>query len=221
MVNANKHVGFLAVRKATGYVGLPGIGQNLGGWKTPLFSWVDPAHGELVSWRRNLARTAETLKKDYLDVIGRGWSGERISWCPLVPHKRFNNCVAPDVADKLKVISKYRFCIAVENYRGKRDYISEKIFDPMIAGSVPVYLGDENITNVVPGDAFVDVRHFKNQTDLLHYLKSCPESEWRQMIEAGRSFLKSETAKSFSTETYVDLMNRILLNVLDLANPKA
>jgi hypothetical protein len=215
MVNSNRVEGWLAPRQP-GLAGLPGIGRNLVGWHVPLYSWFYPARGELYSWRRSFAREAECSAPQDLDIYGPSWHGERVSWLRIYGRRPYK-CRVSDFTDKKhQIISNYRFCIAVENYRGKFDYISEKIFDPMIAGTVPVYLGDENITNVVPSDAFVDVRHFKGHTELLHYLNSCSESEWTKMFEAGRSFLKSETAKSFSTETYVDLMNRILFEVMSL-----
>ena len=40
--------------------------------------------------------------------------------------------------------------MAYENFRGRRGYISEKIFDALQAGSVPVYLGEERIAEFVP-----------------------------------------------------------------------
>ncbi len=215
MVNTNRVEGWFATRKP-GIVGLPGIGRNLSGWKMPLWSWFDPAQGELYSWRRALARVAETMDAGILDIIGPGWSGERISWFPLYPKKPYQNLLSQGTHAKLEAAARYRFCISVENYRGVQDYISEKILDPLLAGSVPVYLGDERITEVVPSNAFVDVRSFKNQRELLKYLHSCSKQEWEKMYDAGQLFLRSETANEFRTETYIQKMNNVLLKILSL-----
>ena len=49
------------------------------------------------------------------------------------------------------MISKYKFSIAFENAIAK-DYVTEKFFDPLIMGSVPIYLGAPNIEEFAPGD---------------------------------------------------------------------
>ncbi len=43
---------------------------------------------------------------------------------------------------KEKIISKYKFTIAFENLISK-DYVTEKFFQPIAAGSVPIYLGHQ------------------------------------------------------------------------------
>jgi len=215
LVNTNRVEGFLAVRQV-GLTGLPGVGRSFSGWKLPAWFWFMPARGELYSWRRKLARTAEEMNPDLLDVIGPGWSGERISWCPLFSRRPYKCCKGGHSSKKLELVSHYRFCISVENYRGTHDYISEKIFDPLLAGAVPVYLGDENITRLVPEKAIVDVRNFRNQRELLRYITSCPQAEWEDMRQAGQEFLKTEAARSFSTERFIQQMNGILVKILGL-----
>jgi hypothetical protein len=85
-----------------------------------------------------------------------------------------------------------------------------------VAGAVPVYLGEENITETVPENAFVDVRKFPNQRELLKYLSSCPKHEWEKMFRAGQEFLKSESARSFSTERFIQNMNGIIQQILGM-----
>ncbi|HEY0966800.1 MAG TPA: glycosyltransferase family 10 [Opitutaceae bacterium] len=218
MVNSNRTEGFLATRKP-GLVGLPGIGRNLSGWSMPWWSWVNPARGELYSWRRKLARTAEAKGPDLLSVVGPNWQGERISWFPLSNRRPYTCCISSSTNRKTEIISHYKFCVAVENYRGQMSYISEKIFDPIIAGSVPIYLGDENIAEVIPAGAFVDVRDFRDQRELLLYLESCSESEWESMRSAGQAFVRTEVARTFSTETFVATMNNLLQKLLTPHGP--
>src|SRR5204863_10198514 len=43
-------------------------------------------------------------------------------------------------ATKLETIASYRFTLAFENAL-EEDYVTEKLYDPLVAGSVPVYLG--------------------------------------------------------------------------------
>jgi hypothetical protein len=173
-----------------------------------------PAKGELYSWRRRFVRLAEARAPGALEVYGPGWRGERISCSPFFNRSPYENCVSSGTSQKLYVISDYKFTISVENFFGDHDYISEKIFDPLVAGSVPVYLGDKRIQDVVPPDAFVDVRNFRSQDDLLNYLQACPEQEWNRMYQAGQAFLRSSMAREFSSDAFVMKMNEALRVVL-------
>ena len=89
---------------------------------------------------------------------------------------------------KLDIISGYKFTIAFENAIAP-DYVTEKFFDPLLKGSVPVYLGAPNIADFAPGEGcFIDVRQFKNPQTLADYIYLCYENqslydsffEWRK-----------------------------------------
>jgi len=214
MVNSNRLEGWLACRKP-GLVGLPGLGQIFSGWHQPLWSIFLPAKGDLYRWRRNFARLCAQKAPGLLEIYGPGWDGARISWNPLLNRSPYSNCVSNGTNRKLDIISNYRFTISVENFQGNKDYISEKIFESMMSGSVPVYLGEEKIHDVIPADAFVDVRKFKNHLELLKYLQKCPESEWQKMYLSGQEYLSSSNAKAFSTDEYVEKMLFILKSIFE------
>lgn len=73
-------------------------------------------------------------------------------------------------ASKLDVMSKYKFTIAFENAIAQ-DYVTEKFFDPLEAGSVPVYLGAPNVADFAPGDhCYIDVRDYPSPRALADYL---------------------------------------------------
>jgi hypothetical protein len=71
---------------------------------------------------------------------------------------------------KLETVAAYKFTLAFENSIS-HDYVSEKFFDPLIAGSVPVYLGAPNIDDLAPGEhCFINVARFKGPRELAEYL---------------------------------------------------
>jgi hypothetical protein len=71
---------------------------------------------------------------------------------------------------KQGVIARYKFTLAFENSIS-RDYVTEKFFDPLLAGSVPVYLGAPNIEEFAPGDnCFVDASRFDSPRALAAHL---------------------------------------------------
>ena len=53
---------------------------------------------------------------------------------------------------KINLYKSDKFVIAFENACAT-DYVTEKFFDPLIAGAVPIYLGAPNINEFAPGRA--------------------------------------------------------------------
>lgn len=73
---------------------------------------------------------------------------------------------------KMEIIKKYKFVIAFENALYP-DYVTEKFFDPLLAGTVPIYYGAPNIDEFTPGNnCFIDVRGYKKPKDLADHINS-------------------------------------------------
>ncbi len=67
---------------------------------------------------------------------------------------------------KLEVYKTYKFAIAFENSISE-DYVTEKFFDPLTVGTVPIYLGAPNIEDYSPGrNSYINVRDFPDPQDL-------------------------------------------------------
>lgn len=78
---------------------------------------------------------------------------------------------------KMELYGKYKFVIAFENSIAN-DYVTEKFFDPLLAGSVPIYLGAPNIDEFAPGDnCFVDVRKYESPRHLADFLNACYQDD--------------------------------------------
>lgn len=61
---------------------------------------------------------------------------------------------------KLRTLARYRFTLAFENSVAK-DYVTEKFFDALCVGSVPVVLGAPNVAEFAPDpECFLDVAHY-------------------------------------------------------------
>ncbi|MBZ9813093.1 glycosyltransferase family 10 domain-containing protein [Mesorhizobium sp. CA7] len=79
---------------------------------------------------------------------------------------------------KIETIGRYRFCLALENSIAP-DYVTEKMFDPLEAGTVPVYLGAPNAAAFVPDNSYIDVASFSTPAELaayLHHLIETPQA---------------------------------------------
>ena len=206
---SNRVSGFWAIRQA-GLAGLPFFGRMLAGWECPLSLVTELSYGDLYGERRAIAREAEKSMPDFMDVFGPDWNRGQISWCPLYPNRPYRCWRGKAKVSKHELSAEYRFVMAYENFRGRRGYISEKIFDAFQAGSVPVYLGEERIAEFVPREAFVDARNFRTRRELLVYLQSCPEPEWGEMRQAGQNFLRSAAFRSFTDNAFAERMTEVL-----------
>ncbi len=113
------------------------------------------------------------------------------------------------VDDKLKIMSQYKFSLAFENnpFPG---YITEKLFHPMMAGSIPIYYGAPNVTQHIPENCFIDFRSFKNMDEFWDYILNVSDEEvnlYRQNIDA---FFKSKKFDQFDSQKEAKKIAKII-----------
>lgn len=99
--------------------------------------------------------------------------------------------------EKIKEIerSKADFVLAVEHVRYP-NYISEKLFDGMIADRVPLFLGEPTIEKFVPTNCFVDLRQFYRDKvfhydELVEFIKKMTKEEYMEYLKNIRVFRKT------------------------------
>ena len=92
--------------------------------------------------------------------------------------------IAQKRARKVKVLSQYKFYLAFENYQVE-DYVSEKAFESLIAGAVPVYRGARNLGRFMPANSsFIDANDLspKELAGILSRLAS-NEAEYNKYLD--------------------------------------
>lgn len=192
IINANKYQGPTRIQNWP-------LLTALRGWKIDPILALSILFRENYSKRRKLARAAERDPACTTDIFGLGWTGERRAWWHAITGVNpFQAAQGKWKGSKLGLMGGYRFTLAFENVTASLGYISEKVFHPMLAGSVPVYLGDENIDKVVSPGAFVDARQFKSHSDLVKHLKEMTYDEWNHYRHAAQEFLGSLNARQFT-----------------------
>jgi len=214
MVNTNRHEGWLATRK-TGLVGLPGIGPYFSGWQLPPGFVLNPAKGELYTWRRAVVKHFDRTSQTELDLVGSGWNAETVSWAPWCRFRSPSLRAELSLNRKRELLGNYRFVIAAENFHGRRGYISEKIFDAFLGGAVPVYLGDASISDFLPAESFVDARAYNDIPTLIAALRKMTQKEWEAKREAAVLFLESDAFREFTSEKFVERMLEVLRSIAD------
>lgn len=115
----------------------------------------------------------------------------------------FHNSYKGYAPDKIKALSESYFALAFENTRYPY-YVTEKIFDVMKAGTVPVYLGAPNIEEFVPKECFINYDNFKNDAELYSFLKALTVEQYQAYLTCIQDFLSSDKIKDYTPEAIAD-----------------
>jgi len=110
---------------------------------------------------------------------------------------------------KREVMSNFKFALCFENcvFPG---YITEKIFDCLLSGCIPVYFGAPDISDFVPAQTFIDYRQFENYSDLDQFLRGMTETEARRYLDTAHDFLASPAFDKFTVDYFInDILNTI------------
>jgi len=110
--------------------------------------------------------------------------------------RRLNNRTMPGLDDgrrtKILTIARYRFTLAFENSIAP-DYVTEKFYDPLVAGSVPIVLGAPNVADFAPAPgSYLNVADFAGPAALARRVRElCAD-------EAAYASLLAWKARGFS-----------------------
>ncbi|MGB8468158.1 MAG: glycosyltransferase family 10 [Candidatus Babeliales bacterium] len=150
-----------------------------------------PSCFELYSARLATIDFFEQHHPDQFDLYGVGWSS------------MLHPCYQGTVSNKMDCLRRYKFCICYENTHDLAGYLTEKIFDCLVANCVPVYWGAYNVDTYVPSSCFIDRRDFKDDAALYTFLTQMPEHEYKQYQDAAQHFLRNARAYLFSYQFFI------------------
>lgn len=113
------------------------------------------------------------------------------------------------VDSKLETLSRYRFALCFENMRLK-GWMTEKLFDCLCAGTIPIYWGAPDVAEWVDPECFIDMSSFAGFAELREYLFTLPRAETERMRAAGKRFLASPQFDRFRIRAWVDSFREIV-----------
>lgn len=188
---------------------------------------------DLYLERINTIRWYEKHAPDKFELYGMGWSkpapafdffGKARRSIPSMRAKLFGHKPFPsyrgEVRDKGEVLSRSKFSYCYENSRDLSNYITEKIFDSLVCGCVPVYWGADNVLDYIPADCFIDRRDFKNTAEVHEFLLSISPADYANYQSNIARFLKGGAARVFSSEYFVSVVvNNVTQDLLKLTCP--
>ena len=112
--------------------------------------------------------------------------------------------------EKLETMRNYEYSLVIEPTIGKFNSICEKIFDPMISGTIPIYYGQKNLKDI-PINSYIRINKRTTPKDIVNIIKNTPRDvklKYRQNIY---KFLISESAQKYRFETYAHFILNIII----------
>ena len=178
---------------------------------------------------QTLVRTAPPRpRKEYFCnfVYSNGYSPDRIEFFKkLSQYKRVescgavlrnNNALAEAAYSKEGYLLKQRFqarckfSIAMENSYTAL-YITEKLTDPFVAGSVPIYAGARRVAEFFNPQAFINVADFRDDEEAIEYIQQVDNDEalFQSYLDAP-PFVGNVVPPCLSDSHYLQFWNQIL-----------
>jgi hypothetical protein len=160
---------------------------------------------ELYSARRTTIRHFEQAHPDSFDLFGVRWNrqstlNEKYMFWKYGLYKSYRGAIK----NKWEVMPNYLFSICYENVRDVPGYVTEKIFDSMRCGCVPIYWGANNICDYVDAEAFIDRRRFKSDVELDEYISNMTEHEYSKYQNAIQKYLAGPRFAKFLPSAFAD-----------------
>ena len=165
---------------------------------------VSPSATNNYKLRRQLART---LPSKIFSIYGGLWKAsliERLSHRARVLNFAIRSRFLPNlieiygdlfrtyspamgtVEDKHEIIRQSKFSLVIEN---DNHYVSEKLIDALLGGSIPIYFGGKFDDIGIPDDAVVS--GLSNTEDVINFFERVTESEIQRYLESAKCWLDS------------------------------
>lgn len=133
----------------------------------------------LLGWRGNYSPDLDTeklLDRKFCNfVYSNNWCADPFRekiFNTLSKYKRvdaggaFLNNIGEKVKDKHLFLKGYKFTLAIEN-SSQPGYVTEKILDPFLAQSLPIYWGDPNISSDYNPNSFVNLMDYNSPEEAI------------------------------------------------------
>lgn len=159
-------------------------------------------------YSKRIEALVELAKIGAVDLYGRGWErwwSRNSMWFSYWKNRKaLMSIYKGSCESKYEVLSEYSFALCFENM-AMEGYITEKIFDCFYAGTIPLYIGAKDISNLIPEDTYIDCRKYSSWGDLWRDISQMTNKDIYQYQEAGKRYVESD---HFST--YYDTLKLIV-----------
>jgi hypothetical protein len=125
-------------------------------------------------------------------VYSNASAGERLRFLDLLNGYREVDCggklrnnIGGRVGDKLEFLGNYKFTIAFEN-SSFPGYTTEKILDPLVAGSVPIYWGNPEVARDFNPACMINCHDFEDFESVVRHVAELDQDDatYQRLLEA-------------------------------------
>lgn len=174
--------------------------------------------GDLYARRNRIAVAAGKTLGSKMLLAGCGWGQ------PLVYEQKWQRSLAkripafvrwltgwPNSAysgplplgnSKLPALARCEFALVPENCSSLAGYITEKIFNALFAGCIPIYQGHPDSSRWLPREIFVPMDQFADGATLVNFLQTMPQEKKEELKQAGKKFLDGGEARRFDISSW-------------------
>jgi hypothetical protein len=154
---------------------------------------------ELYSKRVEVIKWFESNHPNQFDLYGMGWNKMTILDRFAIDYNNLGiiSRLLPDfyrtyngsIEKKAEVLKKYKFSFCIENAIDTKGWITEKIFDSLFYGCIPIYLGASEIESFIDKSCFIDMRNFNSLQSLYDFLSNIDEKTYNDYIFNIKDFI--------------------------------
>ena len=184
-------------------------------WRAPLWRhFYDPGYTHV---ERNFSVVKARVNRFCNFIYSNDRAQERIEFFRRLHARKpvdscgrlFNNVGGP-VADKRAYLSRCKFTIAFEN-ESHPGYATEKIIEPLLVGSIPIYWGDPQIEDDFNPECMINLHKFKSWDDVIETVLEIDQREdlWRRYVESP-IFRSGTIPEELSNEGYLNFLGTIV-----------
>ena len=144
----------------------------LGTYRPNFEYFINGVNIDLSELRQKIALFG--YSQNMVDICGRFWPQH-------VKTIKTDRCAPDWHQTKMDFIKQYLFNLCIENTNYKY-YITEKIWDSITAGCLPIYYGTSYIYELFPKNSFIDVNNYNSFESLFNYIKSINKDDYLERL---------------------------------------
>ena len=105
------------------------------------------------------------------------------------------------------IMKQYTFCLIIENCNAQ-GYVSEKIYDALTVGCIPLYYGNNNALLGIPDDCYIDIK-FISPKELPNFIDSI-DDVFIEMFRKNIYNKRMQILEKVSINNYTNIINNVL-----------